>query len=215
MPSVKHKRTKNKVNKHIDEAVAEVTQASPKRRPAQEAAETVHTEEIKVVKVQNHLAGEAESLQAHHQESSSQTESGPSSASHQEGASVQSSSEAASTQADQEPFYQSSQDTEGFEERIHLRFPGDTVVKRSLPTVFGLAESVVNEWAHNGSFDSLPIKNPFVRYATKTGLKKAKEVETKVLESPVTEKVITKVFEAGFKAQMTLDEIRDRFKTRR
>jgi hypothetical protein len=95
-------------------------------------------------------------------------------------------------------------------DRIQIRFPGDTILKRSFPKAFQLTEEVVNGWVRGGQFDSLPIQNPFVRYAAKMGLKKAKEMETKVLESPVTEKVITKVFEAGLKAQSTIEEIRQK-----
>jgi hypothetical protein len=100
-------------------------------------------------------------------------------------------------------------------ERIKIRFPGDTIVKRSFPKTFQLTEEIVNGWAQGGQFESLPIQNPFVRYAAKVGLKKAKQMETKVLESPVTEKVITKVFEAGLKAQSTIEEIRQKLNLNR
>lgn len=100
------------------------------------------------------------------------------------------------------------------EDKLSLNFPGDQWVKKGFPKAFDVTETIVNEWVYNGNFETLPIQNPFIRYAAKTGLKKAKQVETQVLESPVTEKVITKLFEVGFKAQATIDDIREKLKTK-
>jgi hypothetical protein len=98
--------------------------------------------------------------------------------------------------------------------RIELKFPGDHMLKTKFPKAFQLTEEIVNNWACGGSFESLPIENPFIRYAAKSSLKKAKLVETRVLESPVTEKIVTKVFEVGFKAQRTVEEIKERLHNR-
>lgn len=100
------------------------------------------------------------------------------------------------------------------EDKVKISFPGDQWVKKGFPQVFDVTETIVNEWLTNGKFETLPIHNPFIRYAAKTSLQKAKQVETQVLESPVTEKVITKLFEVGYKAQTTIDEIREKLKSK-
>jgi len=190
MPSVKNKRSKSRNNKETSQefsgAVVEKTQ---KRRPTETLVDTIN-----VVKVEE-LQKEENGAQNHHQSESNELNAN----------SVNEGSGAAG----QDSFDFGNHNAEP--QRIHIRFPGDTIVKRSFPRAFQLTEEIVNGWAAGGQFESLPIQNPFIRFAAKTGLRKAKEVETKVLESPVTEKVITKVFEAGLKAQNKIEEIRHKF----
>jgi hypothetical protein len=193
MPSVKNKRSKlsneKQINRDSRENKSEMIQ---KRRPSDALTDTVD-----VVKV------EASSKEENQVPSPNQSET------------IETHFDTHSTQDGAK-----TSDRDSFDfgnptsERIHIRFPGDTIVKRGFPKAFQLTEEIVNGWAAGGQFDSLPIQNPFLRYAAKAGLKKAKEVETKVLESPVTEKVITKVFEAGLKAQNTIEEIRQKLNLR-
>jgi len=186
MPSVKDKKLSAKTLKEVNNAAAEIREEQLKRRRPSEEVVLPQDLEIKAVKV----------------------EMGPSDNPNFEASSSSSCEASSQIGPEQESFNFGNNSSDV--ERIQLRFPGDTIVKRGLPKAFNLTEEVVNGWAQGGKFESLPIQNPFVRYAAKTGLQKAKKVETKVLESPLTEKVITKVFEAGFKAQMTIEEIRQK-----
>lgn len=201
MPSVKSKRSKTKVQKQMSEALVDIQQESNlKRRPSQAVA---IEDQIEVV-----------TLQA----DSELVKSGLQNDTHPE-ADIESSNPSQVDNLNDDPtLEQQSFDfgkAESEMDRIQLRFPGDTIVKRGFPKTFHLTEEIVNGWASGGNFETLPISNPFIRYAAKSSLKKAKQVETKVLESPVTEKVITKVFEAGFKAQMTIEEVRSRLNLRK
>jgi|GEM_PF-3640234 len=98
------------------------------------------------------------------------------------------------------------------EEKIEIHFPGDQVLRKVIPSVFDLSEAVLTDWMQDKNFESLPIQNPFVRFAAKKGLRQAKTIEKKVLEHPVTEKVVTKLFEAGIKAQTIVDNIKSKTK---
>lgn len=186
MPSVKTKRAHQKIKQEMHQAVAHKT--ASKRRPATEELATQVELDLDKVAVIEVSAKPVEPIDAHVQSSPT--------------------IERAQSEAD---FIQSAT---AEDDKVSISFPGDQWVKKGFPKAFDVTETIVNEWINNGAFETLPIHNPFIRYAAKTGLKKAKQVETQVLESPVTEKVITKLFEVGFKAQTTIDEIREKLKSK-
>ncbi len=92
--------------------------------------------------------------------------------------------------------------------KMELRFTGSEYLRAQFPKSFEIAETVASDWVHNGNFEGLPIENPLAQFLASKGLQKAKEVEKKVLESPVTEKIAMKAFETGLKVQSQIQEIK-------
>ena len=96
--------------------------------------------------------------------------------------------------------------------KVEINFTGSEILRAQFPKTFAVFEKVATDWVHNGKFDGLPIPNPLAQTAAQIGLQKAKEIETKVLTSPVTEKVATQVLTAGMKAQSLVNEIKGKIK---
>jgi len=94
--------------------------------------------------------------------------------------------------------------------RVELHFFGSELVRSRFPKSFALAEAVATDWAYDGQFDHLPIQNPLAQFAAQKGLLQAKQVEKKVVESPVTEKVATQIFTYGLKAQGMIEQLRSK-----
>lgn len=92
--------------------------------------------------------------------------------------------------------------------KIEIRFAGSEYLRAQFPKSFEVAETVASDWVNNGNFEGLPIDNPLAQFVASKGLQKAKEVEKKVLESPVTEKIAMKAFEVGLKAQSQIQELK-------
>jgi hypothetical protein len=65
---------------------------------------------------------------------------------------------------------------------------------------------------HDGRFEDLPLGHPLAQYFAAKGLRKAKEMEKKVLESPVTEKIAMQALTAGMKAQEIISQVRSKMK---
>ena len=103
-------------------------------------------------------------------------------------------------------------DSENEKPKVAIHFPGSELVRAKFPKSFDVAEAVATDWVHGGEFKELPIDQPLVQYVTQKGLQQAKEIEKKVLESPVTEKVAMQVFTVGLKAQGLISQFRSRFK---
>jgi hypothetical protein len=96
--------------------------------------------------------------------------------------------------------------------KVEINFTGSEILRAQFPKMFAVFEKVASDWVQNGNFDGLPIQNPLAQTAAQKGLQKAKEIETKVLASPVTEKVATQVLTAGMKAQSLVNEFKGKIK---
>ena len=96
--------------------------------------------------------------------------------------------------------------------KVEIRFFGSELIRAKLPKPFEVAEAVATDWMNGGEFDQLPINHPLAQFAAQKGLLKAKEVEKKLLESPVTEKVAMQVLTAGMKAQSLIEQLRSKLK---
>lgn len=97
-------------------------------------------------------------------------------------------------------------------EKVELKFYGSELLRAGFPKAFQIADQVATDWVQGGAFDSLPVENLLVKSLAQQGLLKAKDLETKVLQSPVTEKVVTKAFEVGMEASKILDKLKGRFR---
>lgn len=96
--------------------------------------------------------------------------------------------------------------------KVEIKFSGSETIRARFPQPFDIVEAVATDWVHGGNFEKLPIDHPLAQYVAKTGLQKAKEIEKKVLESPVTEKVAMQVLTAGMKAQGLFEKVRSKIK---
>ena len=99
-------------------------------------------------------------------------------------------------------------------EKIEISFPGSEVLRAKLPKPFEVAEKVATDWVNDGNFEGLPLGHPLAQVLAAQGLKKAKEVEKKVVASGVIEKVAMQALTFGMKAQQEINTIRDQVKSR-
>lgn len=99
-------------------------------------------------------------------------------------------------------------------DRIEIQFKGSEVLRAKFPKTFDLAEEVATQWMHDGSFEGLPIDHPLGQWAAQTGLVKAKEIEKKVVESPLFEKAAIGVLTYGMKAQGLIQKLKERLQNR-
>lgn len=100
------------------------------------------------------------------------------------------------------------------QEKIEISFPGSEVLRAKLPKPFEVAEKVATDWVNDGNFEGLPLGHPLAQVLAAQGLKKAKEVEKKVVASGVIEKVAMQALTFGMKAQQEINTIRDQVKSR-
>jgi hypothetical protein len=96
------------------------------------------------------------------------------------------------------------------DEKIELHFYGSEILRAKFPKAFEVAESVATDWVHDGNFEGLPLGHPLAQYFAAKGLKKVKEVEKKVMDSPVAEKMAMQALQAGMKAQEMIHQIREK-----
>jgi len=97
--------------------------------------------------------------------------------------------------------------------KIEINFPGSEVLKAKFPKSFKTAENVATDWLHDGKFEEIPmLEHPLAKAAVQQGLLKAKELEKKVMASPMTEKVAMQAFTYAMKAQNLVNQIRDQVK---
>lgn len=96
--------------------------------------------------------------------------------------------------------------------KFEIKFSGSEILRAKFPKPFAVAESIATDWLKDGSFDELPVDHPLAKYFATKGLRKAKEIEKKVLESPVTEKVAMQALQAGMKAQEIVNQVRSKIK---
>ncbi|WP_413580938.1 hypothetical protein [Bdellovibrio sp. HCB288] len=73
----------------------------------------------------------------------------------------------------------------GEEEKPHVEFYGSEIIRQKAPKVMEIADTVVDEWKKDGSFDSLPVGHPLAAMAAGRALRKAKDVEKKLEEKGV------------------------------
>lgn len=96
------------------------------------------------------------------------------------------------------------------EPKVEIQFAGSEMIRTKFPKTFDAAEKVATDWIHNGKFEGIDLGHPMLSFFATKGLQKAKEVEKKVLESPLTEKVATDLLTAGLKAQGKIAEIKEK-----
>lgn len=70
-------------------------------------------------------------------------------------------------------------------DKVHLEFYGSELIRQKAPKVMELAETVVEEWTHDGQFEGLPVGNPIAQIVAAKALRKAKDVEKKLEEKGV------------------------------
>ncbi len=100
-----------------------------------------------------------------------------------------------------------SEKDEKSESKFELNFKGSEMLRAQFPKPFEVAEKVAGEWVHDGRFEGLPLGHPLVQYFAAKGLRRAKDLEKKVLESPATEKFFTQAFTLGLKAQEIISQV--------
>jgi hypothetical protein len=112
--------------------------------------------------------------------------------------------------ADHEGHDHKDQDTSSEENHVDINFPGSEVLRAKFPKSFEAAENVATDWVNDGKFDHLPLQNPLAKAAVQQGLLKAKEIEKKVMASPLTEKVAVQAFTYAAKAQGFVNNLRSK-----
>ncbi len=98
--------------------------------------------------------------------------------------------------------------------KIEISFFGSEIIRAKLPKPFEIAETVATDWMNNGNFEDLHLGHPLAESAAIAGLKKAKEIEKKVIDSGVIEKVAMQALTAGLKAQSEINNIREQVKVK-
>lgn len=73
---------------------------------------------------------------------------------------------------------------------------------------------MATDWVNDGTFEGLPLGHPLAQILASQGLKKAKEVEKKVLSSGLIEKAAMQALTLGMKAQEEINSIRDQVRSR-
>ncbi len=98
------------------------------------------------------------------------------------------------------------------EPKVELTFAGSETLRAQFPKTFETAEKIATDWIHDGRFEGLPLGHPLAQYFAAKGLRKAKEVEKKVMESPVTEKLAMNILTYGMKAQEIINQVKAKVK---
>ncbi len=96
--------------------------------------------------------------------------------------------------------------------KVELNFKGSEILRAKFPKPFEVAEQIATDWVHDGRFEGLPLGHPLAQFFAAKGLRKAKEMEKKVMESPVTEKIAMQALTAGMKAQEIINQVRSKVK---
>ena len=94
--------------------------------------------------------------------------------------------------------------------KIEINFPGSEVLRAKLPGTFEVADQIATDWVNDGRFEELPLKSPLAQYFVAKGLRQAKDVEKKIMNSPTTEKVAMNVFTAALKVQGAIQQIKSK-----
>lgn len=205
MPSVKDFKNKQEATR-------------PKRRPGREEPE-VSEAQVKVVDVEEGVREEnaSETLHeahTHHEKVEHRHSRSRAAASGASGVEDGAGSGASIDNSDSHKTFGEPESFEAQPEgpKVEIRFFGSELLRAKAPQPFDIAEAVATDWVNNGNFEKLPIKHPLAQFAAQKGLQKAKEIEKKVMESPVTEKVAMQVLTAGMKAQGLIEQLRSKIK---
>ena len=67
-------------------------------------------------------------------------------------------------------------------EKLKIQFYGSEMLREKAPHAFEFAEAVAEDWAKDGDFKALPLKNPWAQMAASQGFQKVKQVEKKLDE---------------------------------
>ncbi|MFN7728539.1 MAG: hypothetical protein ACK5P7_05240 [Bdellovibrio sp.] len=201
MPSVKD--FKNKQNKQNEKTETDTVRA--KRRPGREEPESSNAD-VKVVDVETGVHPEANSSTDLHEAHTLHEK-----IDHRQSGKPAAGSGSSSAKSDS---HKSLGDFEAAAEgpKVEIKFFGSELLRSKLPKPFDVAEAVATDWVNNGNFEKLPIDHPLGHFALQKGLLKAKELEKKVMESPVTEKVAMQVLTVGMKAQSLFEQVRSKIK---
>ncbi len=100
------------------------------------------------------------------------------------------------------------------QDKIEINFKGSEILRAKFPKPFEVAEQIATDWVHDGRFEGLPLGHPLAQYFAAKGLRKAKELEKKVVESPVTEKIAMQALTAGMKAQEIINQVRSKVRSK-
>lgn len=98
--------------------------------------------------------------------------------------------------------------------KIEVSFPGSEILRAKIPEPFKVVDAIATDWVNDGKFEGLAVGHPLAQVVAASGLRKAKDLEKKVLESGLLEKVATQAFTLGLKAQSEISAIRDQVKSR-
>jgi len=93
-------------------------------------------------------------------------------------------------------------------DKVELNFKGSEILRAKFPKPFEVAEQIATDWVHDGRFEGLPLGHPLAQYFAAKSLRRVKEIEKKVLESPMTEKIAMQALTAGMKAQDIINQVR-------
>lgn len=96
--------------------------------------------------------------------------------------------------------------------KVEINFKGSEILRAKFPKTFETAEKIATDWVHDGRFEGIDLGHPLAQYFAAKSLRKAKEIEKKVLESPITEKVAMNALTAGMKAQEIINQVRSKLK---
>lgn len=155
--------------KHYDGKKKSTTKAQSKRRPHREKDVVVEAVTVEEVEVEV----EAINTEAQNEGVSPETIDVSAKVVHEEADSFH------------EENHSSHFQNEAPSEKVHLEFYGSELIRQKAPKVMELAETVVEEWTHDGQFEGLPVGNPIAQVVAAKALRKAKDVEKKLEEKGV------------------------------
>jgi|GEM_PF-2293551 len=93
---------------------------------------------------------------------------------------------------------------------VELNFPGSEILRAKFPKPFSVAEKVATNWLRDGDFADLQLSHPLAQVAAQKGLRRAKDLEKKIMSSPVTEKITMQAFTGLMRVQTLLNQVRDK-----
>ncbi|MGZ3770352.1 MAG: hypothetical protein ACXVCP_03205 [Bdellovibrio sp.] len=164
MPEIKHyDKKKHQAKKH----------QSNKRRPHHETEEVMTEADESTLEASDAVQGEFEGIADESQRSAYAENDAINTEAQNEGA--RASAEHMDTETGSETEHN----------KVHLNFYGSELIRQKAPKVMDLADTVADEWVHDGKFEGLPLGNPLAQMAAAKALRTAKDVEKKLEEKGV------------------------------